>query len=94
MLCRTASGLLAVFLLSSSAAGSAPSGPWDSFNFAPATRVVRPTSVHQTGGSVQHVSNLVLSTGKATLANGSWVALDFGKEVGTISVHSSIMNYS
>lgn len=78
---HSAPGFLAFSLLLRGAAGSAPSGPWDSFNFAPKTRVVRPTAVNKLSGSVQNAKNLISSSGKATLSNGSWVALDFGKEV-------------
>lgn len=83
---RNTPGLLAVFLLSGAVAGSVPSshgGPWDSFNFAPKSRVVRPTALHAINGPVQHASNLLTNSGKATLTNGTWVALDFGKEVCT-----------
>lgn len=81
MLHYTATELLAVLLLCSGAAGSAPSGPWDSFNFAPETRLVRPTAVHLLSGSVQNARNLISSSGKAEFSNGSWVTLDFEKEV-------------
>lgn len=83
---RNTPGLLAVFLLSGAVAGSAPSShgaPWDSFNFAPKSRVVRPTALHAINGPVQHASNLLTNSGKATLTNGTWAALDFGKEVYT-----------
>lgn len=83
MLQHNTPALLAVFLFSGAVAGSAPSGPWDSFNFAPNSRVVRPTALHEINGPVQHASNLLTSSGKATLTNGTWVALDFGKEVRT-----------
>ncbi|KAG6827253.1 hypothetical protein H0H92_012614 [Tricholoma furcatifolium] len=67
-----------------SVAALAPSGPWDAFNYAPADRTVYPTAIHSSHGFVSDVNNLVGDGAKtATLkGNGSWVALDFGKEVG------------
>ncbi|KAF8586716.1 glycoside hydrolase family 78 protein [Ramaria rubella] len=66
----------------------APSGPWDAFNIAPATRTLWPTAVKTTHGSVSDAANLVgrpkerAGAGVTTLSEGSWIALDFGKEVG------------
>ena len=62
--------------------GAAPSGRWDTFNLAPASRVVRPTAVKEVHGSIQNPHGLVTSNGRATLSgNESWLTLDFGKEV-------------
>ncbi|KAI1795457.1 Six-hairpin glycosidase [Ganoderma leucocontextum] len=61
---------------------SAPAGPWDAFNYAPKSRTVFPTSVKEVSGTARNVQNLV-SEGSATIVGkGSWVALDFGVEVG------------
>ncbi|KAF7314962.1 Six-hairpin glycosidase [Mycena indigotica] len=61
----------------------APSGPWDAFNYAPNSRVVYPASIHSTVGAVTGADALLDNTGSATLSgNGSWLTLDFGKEVG------------
>ncbi|TFK82232.1 glycoside hydrolase family 78 protein [Polyporus arcularius HHB13444] len=61
---------------------SAPAGPWDAFNYAPQSRTVFPSAVKQTTGTIHKVHGLV-SKGSATIVgNGSWVALDFGIEVG------------
>ncbi|KAL1938359.1 hypothetical protein VTO73DRAFT_11810 [Trametes versicolor] len=61
---------------------SAPAGPWDSFNFAPKSRTVYPTAVKVTHGGVRN-ANALVAKGAATLSgNGSWIALDFGVEVG------------
>ncbi|KAI8992817.1 Six-hairpin glycosidase [Trametes punicea] len=61
---------------------SAPAGPWDTFNYSPKSRTVYPTAVKEIHGGVKNAEALV-STGTATLTgNGSWVALDFGIEVG------------
>jgi hypothetical protein len=61
----------------------APSGPWDSFNVAPASRTLWPTAVTATHGSLSAPEHLVggADTGSAILHGDSWVALDFGKEV-------------
>ncbi|KAI0724800.1 Six-hairpin glycosidase [Fomitopsis betulina] len=73
---------LAVSLVVCSVLASAPSGPWDAFNFAPPSRTVYARYVHQTGGNVTGATDL-LSEGSATLSgSGSYVTLDFGYEVG------------
>lgn len=62
---------------------SAPSGPWDQFNYAPSSRTVWPTAVRTEQGSIVNSAKLVENAGSATLAaNGSWLTLDYGKEVG------------
>jgi len=69
----TASGVLA----------NALKGPWDKFNYAPKSKTVWPTAIHSSHGSVTNVKKLVDNAGTASLtSNGSWVALDFGVEVG------------
>ncbi|KAI0776672.1 Six-hairpin glycosidase [Trametes elegans] len=69
-------------LVSVPAYASAPAGPWDAFNYAPKSRTVFPTAVKETHGKVKNAKALI-SKGSATLeGNGSWVALDFGIEVG------------
>ncbi|GJE95602.1 glycoside hydrolase family 78 protein [Phanerochaete sordida] len=77
-------GVLLVLLSTATACWCvAPAGPWDAFNLAPASRVVRPTSVKAVTGAVQDVDALLSETGRATLAgNQSWLTLDFGKEIG------------
>lgn len=71
--------LYGIFVL---AHASAPSGPWDAFNYGPESRTVRPNAIFQTGGAVSDASNLLSETSKATLSgNGSYVSLDFGREV-------------
>ncbi|EIN05763.1 Six-hairpin glycosidase [Punctularia strigosozonata HHB-11173 SS5] len=63
----------------------APSGAWDKFNYAPDSKTVYPTAVHSSHGAVKNAKSL-LKTGRSgsltTLGNGSWIALDFGIEVG------------
>lgn len=69
-------------LFAASGLCSAPSGPWDKFHYAPASRTVRPTGITKTVGSVKNAKNLVKPSGSATLTgNQSWVTLDFGIEV-------------
>ncbi|KAH7922494.1 glycoside hydrolase family 78 protein [Leucogyrophana mollusca] len=75
--------LTAVFTFYSPALGLAPSGPWDAFNISPKSKTIYPKAIHTVEGSVQNPLNLLSSAGGATLSgNGSWVALDFGMEVG------------
>ncbi|KAL5528784.1 hypothetical protein ACEPAF_7921 [Sanghuangporus sanghuang] len=70
-------------LLTATALASAPKGPWDAFNYAPESRLVRPTGVFQVVGSVNNATELLSETGAASITgNGSWLTLDFGKEVG------------
>ncbi|KIP05689.1 glycoside hydrolase family 78 protein [Phlebiopsis gigantea 11061_1 CR5-6] len=76
--------------------GTAPNGPWDTFNLAPASRVVHPTSVKESHGSIQNGQGLLTSSVGATFsANESWLTLDFGKEVGgLISLNFNIVSQS
>lgn len=64
--------------------GSAPKGPWDSFNYAPASRTVWAKSIKTVEGTVHNAHSLITKTGIATLSgNRSYVTLDFGIEVST-----------
>ncbi|KAJ7641068.1 glycoside hydrolase family 78 protein [Roridomyces roridus] len=67
-------------------AALAPSGPWDAFNYAPASRIVKPVSIRSISGTVQGAEGLVQdSEAQATFTgNSSYVVLDWGKEVGGI----------
>ncbi len=40
----------------------AHSGPWDTFNYAPASKAVYPTKVHSTSGFVQNPDRLIKSS--------------------------------
>ncbi|KZP23277.1 glycoside hydrolase family 78 protein, partial [Athelia psychrophila] len=62
----------------------APSGTWDAFNYSPANRTLGAVNIHSVNGTVDGASGLVNNTaGNATLSgSGSYVVLDFGKEVG------------
>ncbi|KAJ7664336.1 glycoside hydrolase family 78 protein [Mycena polygramma] len=78
--------LYSLLLVAPFCVGLAPSGPWDAFNYAPASRVVKPISVRTVSGSVQGAEGLVQdSDAQATFTgNNSYVVLDWGKEVGGI----------
>ncbi|KAJ7242348.1 glycoside hydrolase family 78 protein [Mycena haematopus] len=67
-------------------AALAPNGPWDAFNYAPESKVVRPVSVRNVSGTVEGADGLVQeSDAQATfIGNSSYVVLDWGKEVGGI----------
>ncbi|KAJ7226788.1 glycoside hydrolase family 78 protein [Mycena pura] len=67
-------------------AAVAPKGPWDAFNFAPASKTVTPVSVRTVNGIVRGAQGLVQSSSaQATFTgNSSFVVLDWGKEVGGI----------
>lgn len=68
--------------LAAAAFAVSPKGLWDTFNYAPPSRTVWPVAVRSFHGSVRGAQQLLDNKGSATLAgNGSWVALDFGKEV-------------
>ncbi|KAK7039312.1 glycoside hydrolase family 78 protein [Favolaschia claudopus] len=67
-------------------AALAPPGPWDSFNYAPDSKIVKPVTVRTVSGTVQGANGLVEnSEAQATFSgDGSYVVLDWGKEVGGI----------
>lgn len=75
-----------VLALSIACVALAPNGPWDMFNIAPASRDLWPTSVVAIHGPVTAPDHLVNEdhTNVTTLQGDSWVALDFGKEAGTV----------
>ncbi|KAK7046114.1 hypothetical protein VNI00_007117 [Paramarasmius palmivorus] len=84
--------LLCLFPLA--AFGRAPLGPWDSFNYSPNSRIVHPVSVRRVEGTVDSAGGLVDATGRVTTFDeGSWVALDFGVEVGGL-ISLSLSNAS
>ena len=76
--------LLVTFLsLASPCLSAAPSGPWDAFNYAPTNKSVWAVDIQSTNGTVDGATGLVNNTGgNATLTgDGSYIVLDFGKEV-------------
>ncbi|KAI5119351.1 hypothetical protein M0805_004028 [Coniferiporia weirii] len=75
--------LLALCFCAGATRASAPSGSWDAFNYAPDSRYVHPTAIYKSVGNIANAKELLTSNGEATLSgNGSYVSLDFGKEVG------------
>ena len=75
---------LSLFLFADLVTGLAPKGAWDEFNYAPNSRVVRPTSIFKSSGSIQNSDSLFSDEGHTTISgSGSYVSLDFGKEVGS-----------
>ncbi|KAF8914645.1 Six-hairpin glycosidase [Mucidula mucida] len=76
--------LLTVAALVSQCKALAPLGPWDTFNYAPDSRTVYPTAIYTVHGDVSAPENLIGdgTSGSATLSAYSWIALDFGVEVG------------
>lgn len=67
--------------------GRAPPGPWDAFNYAPKSKVVYPSAIHSTHGTVKDSNRLILNAGSATISSrGSWIALDYGVEVNKLNV--------
>ncbi len=69
-------------------AAVAPAGPWDAFNYAPSSKTVFPVEVISSIGDVEVTVDD--ATNSMTLANqGSYVTLDFLKEVTPCSVAAS-----
>lgn len=76
--------LLAVLLIAVPIGdASAPAGPWDVFNYSPSNRSAVAASIYSTNGTVEGASELIDNMfGNATFSeDGSYVVLDFGKEV-------------
>src|SRR4051794_15066336 len=61
---------------------AAPAGPWDAFNLAPAGRSVPPVTVFKSGGTVGNATGVLAGQTTTLSGAGSYVTLDFGKEVG------------
>lgn len=68
-----------VLQLLSPAAAATTAKPWDSYNYSPASRTVKPVAVHSRQGNVS-ISNG--ASGTYHLSTGSRISLDFGVEVG------------
>jgi hypothetical protein len=85
-----AGAIAAGFLLLTAKAGadgafSLPTkGPWDQYNLAPSSRTLAPVAVYATHGTVENPGNLLVGKPTRLMGNGSYVTLDFGKEVGGI----------
>ena len=79
---------LGILLFARYAQCAAPAGPWDTFNFAPASRSVYPQAVREVYGNVSDTSGL-LENGSTTLSGeGSYVTLDFGLEVSFLLIRT------
>ncbi|MCD9021537.1 hypothetical protein [Cohnella silvisoli] len=65
-------------------ATTASAAVWDQYNLAPTTRTVSPISIYATNGTVQNPNNIITGGAALILGAGSYVVLDFGKEVGGI----------
>lgn len=83
------SALLAAQAVPASAASGQGSGhgsaPWKRYVLSPSSRTVRPVAVYNTSGDVTDPA-AVLQGQKTTLSGaGSYVTLDFGKEVGGLT---------
>ncbi|KAL1659380.1 Six-hairpin glycosidase-like protein [Schizophyllum commune] len=70
----------------STVTASAPSGPWNDFNYAPSLRTVSPTAIYKYEGNVDNPKGLLGSDAQSATLNGAgaWIAVDFGKEVGGV----------
>ncbi|KAK2595734.1 hypothetical protein N8I77_013759 [Diaporthe amygdali] len=70
-------------------AADAAQFPFDEYILAPISRVISPVSIYQTGGNVENAAALLTSSRSALqghhstsfAGNGSYVTLDFGKNV-------------
>jgi hypothetical protein len=83
-----------VLAIAAGALAVAPSGPWDDFNFAPASRTVYPAAIYGTSGDVDGAEVLIGSDSEefATIGSkDSFVTLDFGLEVGRLRCFSMLM---
>ena len=78
---KRATFLLSFLLLGAYARCSAPSGPWDAFNFAPASRTAYPQAVREVHGNVTGASDLLFNGSITLSGDGSYITLDFGLEV-------------
>ncbi|KAJ4307702.1 hypothetical protein N0V94_009644, partial [Neodidymelliopsis sp. IMI 364377] len=66
--------------------------PWDTYNYSPASRNVKPTTIHSQSGNVTILPG---RDGNYQLAPGSSISLDFGVEVGGwINLRARISNTS
>ncbi len=65
-------------------AAAAATNPGDAYNYAPTTRTLTPTAIYTTAGTVDNATNLLSGQSTRLSGNGSYVTVDFGKEVGGI----------
>lgn len=72
---------LSFLLLGTHTQCAAPAGPWDAFNFAPASRSAYPQAVREMHGNVSDASGFLSNDSVTLSGDGSYVTLDFGLEV-------------
>jgi len=78
-ICSTGLAVLATLVAAPSAGHAAE---WDQYNLAPASRTIGPVSVFKTSGNVINPNNVLSGQATAIVGSGSFITLDFGKEVG------------
>ncbi|GLY92042.1 alpha-L-rhamnosidase C-terminal domain-containing protein [Actinoallomurus iriomotensis] len=59
--------------------------PWDAYNLSPKTRTIRPVAIYNSNGSVTDPSAVLTGEQTRISGKGSYVTLDFGKEVGGLT---------
>ena len=64
--------------------GAAGASPWLAYMLSPSSRTVAPVSVFKTNGTVVNPNNLLHGKPTQISGQGSYITLDFGKEVGGI----------
>ncbi len=61
-----------------------PKSVSDKYNYAPSTRTLKPIAVQGMMGSIVNPNNVLNGDATAIVGNGSYLVLDFGKEVGGV----------
>ena len=56
--------------------------PGDAYILAPRTRTLSPVAIHSTHGTTQNAGSVITGGAALILGQGSYITLDFGKEVG------------
>ncbi|MEV5751542.1 alpha-L-rhamnosidase C-terminal domain-containing protein [Actinoallomurus sp. NPDC052308] len=72
-------------LAGTTAAKAVAAHPWDAYNLSPKTRTVRPAAIYTTNGTVTNPSAVLSGETTRISGNGSYVTLDFGKDVGGLA---------
>ena len=63
---------------------AASGNPWDVYMLAPATRTLTPVAIYTTSGTVSNPTNVLSGSATRISGTGSYITLDFGKEVAGI----------
>ncbi|MGI8332410.1 hypothetical protein ACRYCC_20765 [Actinomadura scrupuli] len=62
--------------------------PWDAYNYSPRSRTVKPVAIYNTQGTVTDADAVLSGRPTRLSGTGSYVTLDFGKDVaGLVSLH-------